>query len=132
MSDERIEPSIDHEYLVDVGTEIDTETRDRMLVVRVKTVREFTSFAYDITLHLTVNINTQNVHLEVGGLSIPSVMMPSKGGAVSESRVKLMPAGTYEFTVAKKNRTLVTTLAVSDTGNVVAAPAANAFAAIQS
>lgn len=129
MSDERIEPSIDHEYLIDVGTEIDTETRDRMLVVRVKTVREFTSFAYDITLNLSVNAHTNHVHLEVGGLSIPSV---SKGGAVSESRVKLMPAGTYEFTIAKKNRTLVTTLAVSDTGNVAAAPAANTFAAIQS
>jgi len=131
MNDERIEPSIDHEYLIDVGAEVDAETRERMLVVRVQTVREFTSYAYDITLHLSINASKNQVLLEVGGLSIPSVMMPAKGGAVSESRVKLMPAGTYEFTIVKKNRTLTTTLAVTDTGNVTAMPAANAFAAIK-
>jgi hypothetical protein len=71
MSDERIEPSINHEYIVEVTTEIDTETREQMLVLRVTTTREFTSFAYDISLQLSVNESEKQLHLEIGGLSIP-------------------------------------------------------------
>lgn len=130
MSDERIEPSIEHEYLIEVDTEIDAETKERMLVVRVTTSREFTSFAYDITLNLTLDQASKQVHLEVGGLSIPSVMMPSKGGAVSERRIKLMPAGTYQFTVAKKARSLSTTISIAKNGGVSAKSASNAFATI--
>lgn len=130
MSDERIEPSIDHEYLIEVGAETDRETKERMLVVRVRTSREFTSFAYEITLNLTFDQASKHIHLEVGGLSIPSVMMPSKGGAVSERRINMMPAGTYEFTIAKKGRTLSTTINVAKSGDVTAKPASNTFAAI--
>lgn len=130
MSDERIEPSIDHEYLVEVGAETDRETKERMLVVRVRTSREFTSFAYDISLNLKLDQASKQVHLEVGGLSIPSVMMPSKGGAVSERRIQLMPAGTYQFTIAKKGRTLSTTINVTKSGDVTAKSASNTFAAI--
>lgn len=130
MSDERIEPSIEHEYIIEVGAATDRETKERMLVVRVRTTREFTSFAYEITLNLTFSEASKHVHLEVGGLSIPSVMMPSNGGAVSERRIHLMPSGTYEFTIAKKGRTLSTTINVAKSGNVTAKPASNAFAAI--
>jgi hypothetical protein len=131
MSDERIEPSISHEYIVEVATEVDAETRERMLVLRVTTTREFTSFAYDISLQLTVSESEKQLHLEIGGLSIPSVMMPSTGGAVSERKVNLLPAGTYQLIVAKKSRTLETSLTIAKDGTVSAKAAANAFAAIR-
>jgi hypothetical protein len=131
MSDERIEPSIDHEYIVEVAAEIDAETREQMLVLRVTTTREFTSFAYDISLQLRLNESEKHLHLEIGGLSIPSVMMPSTGGAVSERRINLLPAGTYQLTVAKKSRTLETSITIAKNGTVTAKAAANAFAAIR-
>lgn len=131
MSDERIEPSISHEYIVEVATEIDAETREHMLVLRVTTTREFTSFAYDISLQLSVNESEKQLHLEIGGLSIPSVMMPSTGGAVSERKITLLPAGTYQLTVAKKSRTLETSITITKNGTVTAKQAANAFAVVR-
>jgi hypothetical protein len=131
MSDERIEPSINHEYIVEVTTEIDAETREQMLVLRVTTTREFTSFAYDISLQLSVNESEKKLHLEIGGLSIPSVMMPSTGGAVSERKTKLLPAGTYQLTVAKKSRTLESSITIAKNGTVTAKAAANAFAVVR-
>ena len=102
-----------------------------MLVLRVTTTREFTSFAYDISLQLRLNESEKQLHLEIGGLSIPSVMMPSTGGAVSERRINLLPAGTYQLTVAKKSRTLQTSITIAKNGTVTAKAAANAFAAIR-
>ncbi|MFN4984902.1 MAG: hypothetical protein ACK5BQ_10050 [Ignavibacteria bacterium] len=131
MSDERIEPSIEHEYIVEVETGVDKDTRMPTLVVRVTTAREFTSFAYEISLELSVDHAAKTMHLEVGGLSIPSVMMPSKGGAISERTLELLPAGTYQFTVAKKNRNLSTSFVIAKTGLLTMKSASNSFALIR-
>lgn len=131
MSDERIEPSIDHEYIIEIETGVDNETRRPLVVVRVTTTREFTSFAYDISLDLSVDEAAKKMHLEVGGLSIPSVMMPSKGGAISERTIELLPAGTYQFTVAKKNRNLSTSFVIAENGSLTVTSASNSFALIR-
>lgn len=131
MSDERIEPSIDHEYIVELGTGIDKDSRQPTVVVRVTTSREFTSFAYEISLDLAVDHTAKTMHLEVGGLSIPSVMMPSKGGAVSERTIELLPAGTYQFTVAKKNRSLTTSFVIAKNGTLTVKSVSNSFALIR-
>jgi len=131
MSDERIEPSIDHEYIVEIATGLDNDTRKPAVIVRVSTTREFTSFAYDISLELSVDHSAKSVHLEVGGLSIPSVMMPAKGGAVSERSIELLPSGTYHFTVAKKNRSLETSFVISKDGALTVKSASNSFAHIR-
>jgi hypothetical protein len=131
MSDERIEPAIDHEYIIEIAAGVDRETRKPTLEVRVTTAREFTSFAYDISLELSVDEGAKTIHLEVGGLSIPSVMMPSKGGAVSARSLELLPAGTYQLTVAKKNRSLSTSLVIAKKGSLTVKSAANSFALIR-
>ncbi|MBK9183949.1 MAG: hypothetical protein IPM83_12725 [Ignavibacteria bacterium] len=44
MNDARIEPVIDHEFVVALARETEPDTDRTLLAIRVRTVREFTSF----------------------------------------------------------------------------------------
>jgi hypothetical protein len=130
MNDERIEPSIEHEYSIALTVEQDRETQQQMLVARVQTTREFTSFAYRIGLEMSCDLSKKEITLQIGGLSIPNVMMPSNGSAVSEERIVLMPAGSYRFTACKKARSISTDVVVTQMRAVNVVPVSNGFASV--
>lgn len=102
MSDDRIEPSIDHEYVVTFLRQTSKEMVDELLV-RVITTREFTSFAYSLGLNVTFDATRRALRIEIGGLSIPSVMMPAAGGASSERAVALPSDGPVDVEILRKS-----------------------------
>lgn len=101
MSDDRIEPSIAHEYVVTFMRQTSKEMVDELLV-RVITTREFTSFAYSLGLNVTFDTTRRVLRIEIGGLSIPSVMMPAAGGAVSERAVAFPSDGVIDVEILRK------------------------------
>lgn len=101
MSDDRFEPSIDHEYVVTFMRRTSKELVDE-LIVRVITTREFTSFAYSLALNVTFDTMRRVLRIEIGGLSIPSVMMPAAGGAESERAIAFPTDGAIDVEILRK------------------------------
>ncbi|MBU3679009.1 MAG: hypothetical protein FGM32_05315 [Candidatus Kapabacteria bacterium] len=101
MSDDRIEPSIDHEFVVTFMRQTSKEQVDELLV-HVITKREFTSFAYTLGLNVTFDTTRRVLLIEIGGLSIPSVMMPAAGGAASVRGVPFPSDGVIDVEILRK------------------------------
>ena len=102
MSDDRIEPSIDREYTI-MFLRLKSEDSTNMLGVRVVTTREFTSFAYALGLNVAFDAVRRHLRIEIGGLSIPSVMMPAAGGAVAERSVAIPDDGPVDVEIVRKS-----------------------------
>jgi hypothetical protein len=102
MSDDRIEPSIDREYTVSFYRKASEESAE-MLGVRVVTTREFTSFAYALGLNVTYDAVRRLLRIEIGGLSIPTVMMPAAGGAMAERSVAFPDEGAIDVEIVRKS-----------------------------
>ncbi len=102
MSDDRIEPSIDREYTVTFFRQTSKESSDT-LGVRVVTTREFTSFAYALGLNVTYDTARRLLRIEIGGLSIPTVMMPAAGGAMAERNVTFPDDGAIDVEIVRKS-----------------------------
>lgn len=102
MTDDRLEPTIDHEYVVSFFRQAPVDGPVQ-LGVRVVTTREFTSFAYELALNVRLDSARRLLRIEIGGLSIPSVMMPSAGGAVAERQVVMPESGVLDVEIARKS-----------------------------
>lgn len=102
MTDDRLEPTIDHEYVVSLFRYV-PEDGPAQLGVRVVTTREFTSFAYQLAMNVRIDGVRRLLRIEIGGLSIPSVMMPSAGGAVAERLVVFPEIGVLDVEIARKS-----------------------------
>ena len=74
-----------------------------MLGVRVVTTREFTSFAYALGLNVTYDAARRLLRIEIGGLSIPTVMMPAAGGAMAERSVAFPDEGVIDVEIVRKS-----------------------------
>ena len=113
MSDDRIEPSIDREYTVSFFRQT-SEDNVKVLGVRVVTTREFTSFAYALGLNVTYDVARRQMLIEIGGLSIPTVMMPAAGGAVAERSVAFPDAGAIDVVITRKSSRQSARLMITD------------------
>lgn len=113
MSDDRIEPSIDREYTVSFFRQT-SEDNVELLGVRVVTTREFTSFAYALGLNVTYDVARRQMLIEIGGLSIPTVMMPAAGGAVAERSVAFPDAGAIDVEIIRKSSRQSARLMITD------------------
>jgi hypothetical protein len=102
MTDERREPAIDHEFVVDLDIETDAEGGTAQLVLRVSSVREFTAFSYGLSVTDRSAPSKGSYALEIGGLSIPTVASGSASGARSILRYPMPADGTYELVVTRK------------------------------
>ncbi|MEY3385386.1 MAG: hypothetical protein RIR53_197 [Bacteroidota bacterium] len=121
MSDERIEPSVEHEYEVTFrpGT---SEAGEQLLTVHVVTTREFTSYAYTLGLTLSIDHTRARITIEVGGLSIPTVMMPAAKGAYGERSVIMPPEGEYIVELTRRSSSQRATLRIHSDGRASITP----------
>lgn len=115
MSDDRIEPSIDREYTV-TFVRVESEESGDLLGVRVVTMREFTSFAYALGLNVSFDAVRRHLRIEIGGLSIPSVMMPAAGGAVAERHVSFPDDGIIGVEIVRKSSRQMARLVITSGG----------------
>lgn len=92
------------EYHVIIGPATDPESGSPCLSFDVRTVREFTSFGYTITVKMTKAPSEKGYRLEVGGISLPKVGRPQPGPARTVLLAALPPNGTYQLTVARKKQ----------------------------
>lgn len=104
MTDERIEPTIDHEFELELAMEADRDSGTQMLALRVRSVREFTAFSYAISLTDRSAPSKGLYGMEIGGLSIPSVVPGDAGGARNAVRHQFPADGTYELSVARRSK----------------------------
>lgn len=104
MNDERLEPSVDHEYILAFSL-VTSESGAAQLRVQVITTREFTAFAYTLGITTSLDISRARLRIELGGLSIPSVMMPAAKGAHGEQAVAMPPDGEYQVEVTRRSST---------------------------
>lgn len=102
MNDERFEPKVDHEYVVtfSAGT---SEAGQQQLMVHVMTTREFTSYAYTLGLKAKLDLGRTKLSIEVGGLSIPTMMMPAAKGAFGERALVMPPDGSYDVELTRRS-----------------------------
>ncbi|HLP29480.1 MAG TPA: hypothetical protein VK147_12625 [Candidatus Didemnitutus sp.] len=104
MNDARIEPTIDHEFVVTLARETEPDSKRALLALRVRTVREFTSFGYEIGLTNRSAPSKNEYGVEIGGLSVPRVSTPVAGGARSSISLVMPVDGTYDLVIHKRNR----------------------------
>ncbi|MCU0329713.1 MAG: hypothetical protein MUC47_01900 [Candidatus Kapabacteria bacterium] len=102
MKEERIEPEITHEFMLDVRRDVDAESGAPLLVLTVTTVREFTSFGYVVGLQAAWDGPT--LRLDIGGIGLPAVSLPRIGGAIGEVRISLPADGSYAIDVRRKSK----------------------------
>ncbi|MEN9282432.1 MAG: hypothetical protein RL594_1367 [Bacteroidota bacterium] len=115
MTDDRLEPTIDREYVVAFFRQAAVDGPPQ-LGVRVVTTREFTSFAYELALNVRLDAARGLLRIEIGGLSIPSVMMPSAGGAVAERYVVMPETGVLDVEIARKSSVQQSRLVIAASG----------------
>ncbi len=104
MNDARVEPVIDYEFVIALARETEPDTDRTLLAIRVRTVREFTSFGYEIGLTNRSAPSKKEYGVEIGGLSLPRVTMPVTGGARSSVLVAMPADGTYELVIHKRSK----------------------------
>lgn len=104
MSTDRIEPSIDHEFTLEITSVIDHETGTPMLQFLFRTVREFASFGYSINVKDASKPVPTEYTFELGGLSLPSHTSHAFGGAQTVVRRALPADGVYRLTIRRRAR----------------------------
>lgn len=67
------------EYRARIHVGSHPDTGEASLVVVIETLREFTSFAYELSL--TAKSSSQGLQIHIGGLTVPSVSRPYAGPA---------------------------------------------------
>ncbi|MFN4908984.1 MAG: hypothetical protein ACK475_09315 [Bacteroidota bacterium] len=102
MNDERFEPKVEHEYIVTFSAVV-SEAGQQQLMVHVMTTREFTSYAYSLGLTAKLDLGRTKLSIEVGGLSIPTMMMPAAKGAFGERALVMPPDGSYDVELTRRS-----------------------------
>jgi hypothetical protein len=102
MNEERFEPEVDHEYIVTFSASV-SEAGQQQLMVHVMTTREFTSYAYSLGLTAKLDLGRTKLTIEVGGLSIPTIMMPAAKGAFGVRALIMPPDGSYEVELTRRS-----------------------------
>jgi len=114
MSADRIEPSIDHEFTVEISTVTDRDSGATMMQFMFRTVREFSTFGYEIAIKDTSTDAPTQYAFELGGLSLPSHTNHSHGGAET-SVLRVVPRdGTYPLTIRRRSRTYTAQITIAD------------------
>lgn len=69
------------------------ESGDRVLSIHIETVREFTSFAYQLSVKVETSSSGAVADVHIGGLTIPPVGRPQPGPARSQVYLPEPPTG---------------------------------------
>lgn len=113
MNTDRIEPSIDHEFTLNITSVIDRESGAPMLQFMFRTVREFSTFGYVIAVKDASRPLPTEYTFELGGLSLPSHTNHAFGGAQSIVMRALPSDGVYPLTIRRRSRTYTATIIIA-------------------
>lgn len=86
------------EYRLNIFRETDERTKAKRVIFLLRTVKEFTSFKYEILLE--ASLHGQAVTLKILGLHAPELLMPGTGPALARKEFDNL-RGTYDLTVTK-------------------------------
>lgn len=114
MNTDRIEPTIDHEFTLDITSVIDRESGAPMLQFMFRTVREFSTFGYAIAVTDASKPAKTEYAFELGGLSLPAHTNHKFGGAQTIVMRSLPIDGTYALTVRRRTREYTAQINVVD------------------
>ena len=104
MNTDRIEPTIDHEFTLDITSVIDRDSGAPMLQFVFRTVREFSTFGYAVAIKDASKPSPTQYAFELGGLSLPSNTNHRFGGAQTIVMRALPSDGTYPLTIRRRSR----------------------------
>jgi len=118
MNDERIEPVIEHEYVVSLVNTTDEETGKPLLTARIRTTREFESFAYSIALDSRYVSSENRWNVDIGGLSLPSITRTTSGSAWSDVSIPMPFGCDLEIVLKKRGKNSSVQIALSQDGSI--------------
>jgi len=90
------------EYVLHVFHANDEQTRKRLVVFLIRTVKDFVNFGYEILLE--DSHKEREIGLRIHGLHTPAMIMPGTGPAYGFRAFQHL-SGRYVVSVAKLNRT---------------------------
>lgn len=97
----RIRPEVPVEYILLVTPHVNERTGDKVTLVALRTVNEFTAFRYDLVVAPT--LDGRKLTLLIQGLSAPELTLPAMGPAEFQHELKDI-RGTYEIVVSKHGK----------------------------
>lgn len=112
MNTDRIEPSIDHEFTLNISSVIDRESGAPMLQFMFRTVREFSTFGYAIAVKDASKPSPTEYTFELGGLSLPSHTNHAFGGAQTIVMRALPADGAYPLVIRRRSRMYTATITI--------------------
>lgn len=117
MNDERLEPTVTHEYRAQFAREMNPETGLQELVVTLTTTRELVSLGY--TINLTSTHDTDTTTIQIGGIGVARQALSRVGGAVGRVARPWPAVGTYTIVFDRKGKRDEVTLDVTSDSVVV-------------
>ena len=97
----REKPVLGAEYILLVTPYINPRTGEKVTLIGLRTVREFTNFRYDLVVQ--PNLDGRTLTLLIQGLSAPELTLPAMGPAEFRLERKDLE-GTYDVVVSKHNK----------------------------
>lgn len=94
----RKKKTVEPEYSLNIFRVKDERLKKKRLVLLVRTIKEFTSFRYEILLQDRLHDN--KIELRILGLHAPELLMPGTGPALARREYDDL-RGSYELTVTK-------------------------------
>lgn len=79
---------------------------------RVETVREFSSFGYEVVVRDRSDVASGTYVVEIGGLQVPTNTNPVSGTAMGSIDVPMPADGTYAVEIRRRSTLLATTFTV--------------------
>lgn len=104
-------PPKDIEYAVYIYRRTEERTGDVYTVFNFQTTREFTNFRYALNVEASFDADEREFTFIIGGIGIPSSLMPSIGTAQGVHTYTNLKPGEYKITIMKgKGKTNIFTL----------------------
>jgi len=97
----RVKPEVPVEYVLMVTPHVNERTKEKVTLIALRTMNEFTAFRYELVVDPAVD--GRKITLLIQGLRAPELTLPAMGPA--EFRYELPDLrGTYEIVVSKHGK----------------------------
>jgi len=93
-----------HEFELRLERRIDAETGRTLLDIIVETVREFAAYGYRLDLRERFDLAERVLHVDLGGVSLPSLATATPGRARGVCTIVMPADGSYTLHVQRKQR----------------------------
>jgi len=97
----RVKPEVPVEYILLVTPHVNDQTKEKVTLIALRTVNEFTAFQYELVVVPT--IDGRKITLLIQGLRAPKLTLPAMGPAEFLHERNDM-RGTYEIIVSKHGK----------------------------